>query len=134
MKLIAEHFDGYTTGMLRWTLTAEHGIATVAARWIERTARRRRAFRFPFTDARIAEVADLIRGLKPLYDGMVDDLPVYSLYVSTDSEQLQIRVYESFEWSDELAAEIERFYRAWKPIDAEVEHAIAQAAQTELGQ
>ena len=106
-------------------MLAEHGSATVTAYWYEGSSRRNRTFQATFSDARIAEVAELIRGLNSRYAGTTDDAPDLRLNVVTEEEQLQTHVYETLEWDDNVKPFIERFRKAWDPIAAEVELTLA---------
>ncbi|XZE19406.1 hypothetical protein SH449x_004725 [Pirellulaceae bacterium SH449] len=125
MKLIAQHSDGVSTHLLQWTMTAEGGLATVVAYWYEGASRTSKEFQFPFTDAQIAEVANLIRGLDSTYAGTTDDAPDYRLRVIDESEQLLTHVFETFEWDEDLKSDMIRFRRAWNPIAFEIEQRLA---------
>lgn len=130
MKLIAQHSDGISTHLLQWTLIAEDGTGTVNAYWYVGASRKNTTFQTTFANARIAQVAELIRGLNSRYHGTTDDAPDYRLEVSTESEHLQTHVYGTLEWDGDVKSDLERFRKAWAPIAAEIELTLALPGRT----
>lgn len=125
MKLIAQHCDGVSTHHLQWTMTAEGGFATVVAYWYDGRSRASRTFQMDFSDARIANVANLIRGLRSSYEGTADDAPDYRLSVSFGAERLETKVSNTLSWDDDSQSDLIRFRLAWEPIAVEVEDTLS---------
>jgi hypothetical protein len=125
MKLIAQHCDGVSTHLLQWSMTAEGGFATIVAYWYEGQSRTSRTFQMDFSDARIADVANLIRGLRPSYEGTADDAPQYRLSVSIGAEQLETTVSNTVFWDDDSQSDMIRFRQAWEAIAGEVENILS---------
>ena len=106
-------------------MTAEGGFATVVAYWYEGRSRKSRTFQMDFSDARIADVANLIRGLRSSYEGTADDAPEYRLSVSIGTERLETIVSNTMFWDDDSQSDMIRFRHAWKPIADEVENTLS---------
>jgi galactose-1-phosphate uridylyltransferase len=106
-------------------MTAEGGLATVVAYWYEGRTRTGRTFQIDFSNARIAEVAELIRGLHSTYEGTTDDASDYRLCVSTGTERLETHVYETTEWDEDVKSDMLRFRQAWEPIAVEIENLLS---------
>lgn len=112
MKLIAHHCDGISTHHLQWTMTAEGGFATVVAYWYEGRSRKSRTFQMDFSDAKIAELANLVRGLRPSYLGSTDDAPDYRYSVSIGAQRLETKVSNTLFRDDESQSDMIRFRQA----------------------
>jgi hypothetical protein len=125
MKLTARHNDGFTTHLVRWTLSAVDGMASVTVQWFNGSGRETRKFTMPFSDTMIQSVANAIDGLQPMYAGTTDDFPDYELCVESDERMLRTIVYDSIDWDDNVKPEIERFMNVWLPIFRVVERNLA---------
>lgn len=121
MNLTALHSDGFSEHRLTWHLYAESGVAVIEASWTERSGRVERLLEMPFPDARIEEFARVLRGLKPKYDGHVDDFPRYCLAVEDNGTKLQTRVSEGINWPEAERRDIELFKSLWVPLSREIE-------------
>jgi len=106
-------------------MTAEGGIATVVAYWYEGRSRKSRTFHMDFSDARIAEVANIIRGLRSSYEGTTDDASDYRLSVSIGAERLETRVSNTLFCDDDSQSDMTKFRQAWEPITIKVEGALS---------
>ena len=122
MKLIARHFDGFTEHLVTWELLAENGTAIVDASYRGPSGRVETVLEMPFPDSRIAEFATTLRGLKPKYDGHVDDFPHYWLTVVDDSTELKTEVLAGMNWPDADKPDIDSFMSVWEPLYRDVEH------------
>lgn len=78
-----------------------------------------------FADARIADVANLIRGLRSSYEGTADDAPDYRLLVSIEAERLETSVSNTLFGYDDSDSDMIRFRQAWEPIAVEVENTLS---------
>lgn len=78
-----------------------------------------------FSDARIADVANLIRGLRSSYEGTADDAPDYRLLVSIGSERLETNISNTLFWDDDSHSDMIRFRQAWEPIAVEIEDTLS---------
>lgn len=125
MKLIAEHFDGFTEHLVSWTLEASDNVASINASWLQKGARTRKKFVLDFPNARIESVATAIDGLKSNYNGQVDDFPTYSLCVTVDDDERKTIVHAGISWPKEVKPEIDAFMRVWRPISRDVERLLA---------
>lgn len=125
MHLSASHLDGWTTRHLCWNMVAANGTAIVEASWYDEGTERGESFEIDFPDARIRECQEVLAQLKPVYNGCVDDLPIYELSVSDNDRILTTRVYEGIHWPDAIKPEINSFRRIWEPIDKEVKKFLA---------
>ena len=121
MKLIAKHFDGFTEHLVSWELHAQGGNAVVDASYRGTSGRIETMLEMPFTDTRIADFAEALRGLKPKYDGHVDDFPHYWLTVVANGETLQTEVLAGISWSDDDKRDVDAFMSVWKPLFRDVE-------------
>ena len=121
MKLIARHIDGFTEHLVTWELLAENGTAVVDASYRGASGRVETLLEMPFADSRIAQFAAALRGLKPKYDGRVDDFPHYSLTVADDSCELTTEVRAGINWPDDDKRDVDAFMSVWKPLYRDVE-------------
>ncbi len=125
MHLLASHFDGWTTHLLRWNIVAAHGTAIIEASWYDQGTEREESFEIDFPDLRIRECQEVLALLKPVYNGCLEDVPIYELSVSDNDRVLTTRVYEGIHWPDEIKPDIDSFRRIWEPINKEVEKHLA---------
>lgn len=125
MHLLARHFDGWTTDLLGWVLVAANGTAIIEASWRDQGVDREQSFEIDFPDSRIQECQEILAQLKPVYNGCLEDVPIYELSVSDNDRVLTTRAYEGIHWPDAIKPEIDSFRRIWEPIDKEVEKHLA---------
>ena len=121
MKLLARHFDGFTEHLVTWELVAEHGTAVIDASYRGPSGRIESLLKMPFSDSRISEFANALRGLQPKYDGRVDDFPRYWLAVTGESDDLQTEVRAGIDWPDDEKRDVDTFMTVWKPLFRDVE-------------
>ncbi len=121
MKLTAEHFDGFSEHLLRWILHAGNGIAIIEASWFGLPRHVEQLFEMPFPDSRIQTFAQVLRTLKPQYDGRVDDLPFHSVVVDDGNFNLCTKVRAGFNWSAEDKSDVDAFMTVWRPLRRVVE-------------
>ena len=121
MKLVAEHFDGFTEFLLGWTATIIEQTADVDAKWLGRGGRCKTNFKISLPELDIADVAFQMAELKPRYDGRVDDFPHHILTFTDNSDEIRVSLHAGIEWPAALQDEVDTFYRLWKPIAEAVE-------------
>lgn len=97
----------------------------MVAYWYEGRSRKNRTFHMDFSDARIAEVANLIRGLRSSYEGTTDDASDYRLSVSIGAERLETKVSNTLLGDDDSQSDMTQFRQAWEPITIKVEDTLS---------
>lgn len=121
MKLIARHFDGFTEHLVTWELLAENGTAVIDASYRGPTGRTENVIEMPFPDSRVAEFARTLRGLKPKYDGHVDDFPRYCLAVIDGADEFKTEVFAGIDWPVDDKPDVDCFMSIWRPLYRDVE-------------
>ena len=125
MKLLAEHFDGFTEHGVSWTLEASSDIAAINASWFQPGGRVERSFVLDFPDTQIERIAIAIDDLKPEYNGHVDDFPTYSLCVIDGDNARKTTVHAGISWPADVQSDIDAFMSVWRPIYRDVERLLA---------
>ena len=121
MKLIAEHFDGFTALLMGWKAVIHDQTARVEARWFDPAAKSSACFKIDFPDIDLAEIALRLAELRPRYDGHVDDFPHHILTFEDGGDRIEVTVNAGIEWPVELQPDIDAFYAIWRPIAKRIE-------------
>jgi hypothetical protein len=126
MRLIARHHDGFTDHLLSWTLTAEGGgTAKVDASWLAGDSGEQQSFTIPFPVSRLARIADVLRTLKPKYDGRTDDAGHYSLQIETSDQTFATDFFVGMDFEPQDQEDVDAFMAIWSPISRAVEAQVA---------
>jgi len=89
MKWTAEHYDGFSSRLLRYTLNGVDGLAELEAKWFQPGRHRSDCAvkaAIELDDAPIRGILPLLRSMNPSYECGWDDLCQDSLTIEIDDE------------------------------------------------
>jgi hypothetical protein len=126
ISIQAQHWDGFSSELLQWSLDVRDGLARAEAEWFEYGApghKGRRTATFAFPLEWIVPLFDSFAALEADYDHPITDSQTQRLTVQVDERQQTCRVYAEDMVLTEHP-EVEAFYRLWNPVERAVLRAL----------
>jgi hypothetical protein len=126
ISLQAQHWDGFSSELLRWSLDVRDGVGRVEAEWFEYCAleqKGRRAATFAFSLEWVVPLFDSFAALVADYDYPITDSQTERLTVQVDDRQKTCQVYAGDIVLREHP-EVDAFYCLWHPIEQAVLRAL----------
>ncbi len=126
ISLQAQHWDGFSSELLQWSLDVREGVGRVEAEWFDYGApghKRQRAATFAHPLEWIVPLFDGFAALEADYEYPITDSQTERLTVQVDGRQKTCQVYAG----DAVLAdhpEVEAFYRLWNAIEQAVLRAL----------